>query len=90
MFALLENMDKAILNAQLGDGIVLMILGMATVFIFLVVLIYATKLMSKICMGINGKNKPEEVKKAPAPKAKSANDAAIAAAIVTAYDKDKN
>lgn len=93
MLALLENMDKATLSAQLVDGVVLMVLGMATVFLFLVVLIYATKLMSKICAKLGGAPKaaPAANTKGQSPqKAKSNNDAAVAAAIASAYDKDKN
>ncbi len=92
MLALLENMDKTTLNAQLVDGVVLMVLGMATVFLFLVLLIYATKLMSKICCKVGGKESVSSQPKAKqsAPVAKSTNDAALAAAIVAAYDKDKN
>ena len=94
MLALLENMDKTTLNAQLVDGVVLMLLGMATVFLFLIILIYATKLMSKVCNRIGGKASPA-VAKSPiiqntAPVAKTTSDAALAAAIVAAYDKDKN
>lgn len=93
MLALLENMDKTTLSAQLADGVVLMLLGMATVFLFLIILIYATKLMSKLCSKLGGKE--PEVKQSPrtqnaAPVAKPTNDAALAAAIVAAYDKDQN
>lgn len=93
MLALLENMDKSTLNAQLLDGVVLMLLGMATVFLFLVILIYATKLMSKLCSKLGGKEESTKVtstNKSAAPVAKVTNDAALAAAIVAAYDKDQN
>lgn len=94
MLALLENMDKTTLNAQLIDGVVLMVLGMATVFLFLVILIYATKLMSKLCSKLGGKVEATKVsspvKQSAVPVAKVANDAALAAAIVAAYDKDQN
>lgn len=94
MLALLENMDKSTLSAQLADGVVLMLLGMATVFLFLVILIYATKLMSKICSKLGGKEPEVKVQsqrtQSAAPVAKTTNDAALAAAIVAAYDKDQN
>lgn len=94
MLSLLVNLDKSTLNAQLVDGVVLMLLGMATVFLFLVLLIYATKLMSKICTKIGGKATPTIAKNTntqnTAPVAKAQNDAALAAAIVAAYDKEKN
>ena len=94
MLALLVNMDKATLSAQLLDGVVLMLLGMATVFFFLVILIYLTKLMSKICAKLGGKTEPTKAKSpinnSASPATQGANDAALAAAIVAAYDKDKN
>ena len=46
---MLYNLPKELLTAQLMDGLVLLVLGMGTVFVFLVILIYATKLMSKLC-----------------------------------------
>ncbi len=90
MLALLENLPKETLSTQLGYGAVLMLLGMATVFVFLTVLIYATKLMSKIC-GKIGKVESAK-KKDDSPNSQSAakpegGDAAIAAAIAAAYDK---
>lgn len=93
MLALLQNLPKETLSTQLGYGAVLMLLGMATVFLFLVILIFATKAMSKIVTKIS-KPSPAAAKKpatASAPKAApAANDAAIAAAIAAAYDKSKN
>ena len=57
MLTLLTNMPREELIAQLYDGLVLMVLGMGTVFVFLVILIYASKLMSRICMNLD-KNHP--------------------------------
>ena len=57
MLTLLTNMPREELIAQLYDGLVLMVLGMGTVFLFLVILIYASKLMSRICMNLD-KNHP--------------------------------
>ena len=48
MLALLTNLPKAYLAAQLKDGLVVMVLGMLVVFTFLVILIMAIKAMSKI------------------------------------------
>ena len=99
MLTLLTNMPREELIAQLYDGLVLMVLGMGTVFVFLVILIYASKLMSKICMSLD-KNRPSST--ADAPQAKTAapvqqkvaapatDDAAVAAAIAAAWDKSKN
>ena len=84
------NLPKELLSAQLMDGLVLLVLGMGTVFVFLVILIYATKLMSKLC-NRNQTAPAQAVSSAPvvqkAPAAPVQDDAAIAAAIAAAYDK---
>ena len=86
------NLPKELLSAQLMDGLVLLVLGMGTVFVFLVILIYATKLMSKLC-NRNQTAPAQAVSSAPvvqkAPAAPIQDDAAIAAAIAAAYDKSK-
>ena len=91
---LLTNMPKEALLQQLSDGLILLLLGMGTVFIFLVILIFATKLMSKVCQKIAGAQKPAakapSVQNVSAPVAAKSNDAAIAAAIAAAYVKSKN
>lgn len=96
MLSLLTNLPREVLVQQIYDGLVLLVLGMGTVFVFLIVLIFVTKLMSKICMKFETP--------APAPQAKAtntaktvaqpsvsakSNDAAIAAAIAAAYDKER-
>ncbi len=91
MLTLLENLPSAYLSAQLKDGIILMLLGMIVVFIFLTILIYSIKLMSKIV----GNNAPaEEPKKKvaakPATVAKSNDDEKIAVAIAASLDKGRN
>ena len=60
MLALLTNLPSAYLGAQLKDGLVVMVIGMLVVFLFLVILIVATKAMSKI---VGKFVKPEEPKK---------------------------
>ncbi len=90
MLALLTNLPGAYLSAQLKDGIVLMFLGMIVVFIFLTILIYSIKLMSKIV----GKNAPaEEPKKKvaakPATAAVSNEDEKIAVAIAASVNKGR-
>ena len=89
---MLYNLPKELLTAQLMDGLVLLVLGMGTVFVFLVILIYATKLMSKLC-NRNQTAPAQAVSSAPvvqkAPAAPVQDDAAIAAAIAAAYDKSK-
>ena len=48
MLALLTNLPSAYLAAQLKDGLVVMVLGMLVVFLFLIILIGAIKVMSKV------------------------------------------
>ncbi len=100
MLGLLYNMPREELIAQLYDGLVLLVLGMGTVFVFLVLLIFATKIMSKLCMGnanhpANAKAKPEAAASAASAAktmaaAPAGDDAAVAAAIAAAYDKSRN
>ncbi len=101
MLPMLTNMPKDVLVAQIKDGLVLLVLGMGTVFIFLVILIFATKLMSKVIKGLEGNHQSAAPAAAPVqaatvqvqPKAATApagDDAAVAAAIVAAYDKSRN
>lgn len=81
--------------AQLQDGLILLVLGMGFVFVFLTVLIFTTKLMSKVV------NKVAPAEAAPAAKASPAasqrvsedranKDPEIAAAIAAAYAKSRN
>ena len=66
MLPLLTNMPKDVLIAQLKDGLVLLVLGMGTVFVFLVILIFATKLMSRIIMNMEGRHHDQAPAAAPA------------------------
>ena len=89
MLALLTNLPSAYLGAQLKDGLVVMVIGMLVVFLFLIILIGATKAMSKI---VGKFVKPEEPKKkvAAAPVATiKDDDAKIAAAIAAAVDQTR-
>ena len=89
MLALLTNLPSASLGAQLKDGLVVMVIGMLVVFLFLIILIGATKAMSKI---VGKFVKPEEPKKkvaaAPVATVKD-DDAKIAAAIAAAVDQTR-
>ncbi len=102
MLTMLTNMPRDVLVAQIYDGLVLLVLGMGTVFIFLVILIFASKLMSKIIMNMEGNRRQSSAsesapvqaatvqvqqKAAPAPQG---DDAAVAAAIAAAYDRSRN
>ena len=89
MLALLTNLPSAYLGAQLKDGLVVMVIGMLVVFLFLIILIGATKAMSKI---VGKFVKPEEPKKkvaaAPVATVKD-DDTKIAAAIAAAVDQTR-
>lgn len=85
MLALLTNLPKAYLSAQLKDGLILMLLGVVVVFIFLTILICSIKVMSKIV----GNKAPKEAKQkvsTGSPVVKN-DDAKVAAAIAAAVDK---
>lgn len=94
MLTLLTNMPRDVLITQLQDGLILLVLGLGTVFVFLTVLIGATTLMSKVCAKIA----PQKVASATASKRSStaapqnsgAKDAEVAVAIAAAYNKSKN
>ena len=100
MLTMLTNMPRDVLVAQIYDGLVLLVLGMGTVFIFLVILIFASKLMSKIIMQLEGNRQEKAPVSAPvqaavqvqqkAATAPQGDDAAVAAAIAAAYDRSKN
>lgn len=73
----------------LYDGLFVMAIGMGMVFLFLVIMIYAMKLMS-FCMRILNKYCPEEVPETNVPRAKkSSNDEEIALAIACAIHQAK-
>ena len=61
MLALLTNLPKAYLAAQLKDGLVVMVLGMLVVFTFLVILIMAIKAMSKILSRMTTQGSPQQL-----------------------------
>ncbi len=100
MLTLLTNMPREVLMAQLKDGLILLVLGMGTVFVFLVILIFATKFMSRIVNGM-GNNDHAEAAGTASPQAAAhvqqrtaqaptGDDAAVAAAIAAAYDRSRN
>jgi len=71
--------------AVLGQGVVLMIAGMAIVFAFLIILIIVTKLSMGFIARFDSILPQEAAKKAPAkPKAAGSADADIALAIAVA------
>lgn len=86
MLALLTNLPKAYLSAQLKDGLILMLLGMVVVFIFLTILICSIKVMSKIVGNKAPKEEAKQKVSTGSPVVKN-DDAKVAAAIAAAVDK---
>ena len=75
------------MSEKLLAGLQLMVFGMGMVYVFLIVMIFCMKLMSKIIAPIAAKQKAaEDAAKAAAakPVAASGNDAVLAAAAVAA------
>ena len=89
MLSLTVNMSKEMLSQQLQGGLILLVLGMATVFVFLTILIFTTKLLSKACSRL-APAKVQVKPKASSVATMASKDDEIAAAIVAAYAKTKN
>ncbi|WP_293895880.1 MULTISPECIES: OadG family protein [unclassified Sphaerochaeta] len=87
----LAQLPKEQLIAQLENGVILMVLGIATVFVFLTLLVFLTKGMSAIAKKIAPAKKPTVVVSPSAAtiSASPASEAEIAAAIVAAFAKSK-
>ncbi|MDD5972454.1 MAG: OadG family protein [Spirochaetales bacterium] len=86
-------MPKEVLVKQIQDGLVLLVLGMGTVFVFLTILIFTTKLLSKVCARFAPAKPatPAPKKSTAAPQNSGVNkDAEIAAAIAAAYARSNN
>ena len=91
MYALAQ-LPKEQLSQQLSNGLILLALGMAIVFLFLTILVFTTKGVSKVVRAIE-KKKPVAQVAAPAAASAAApagNDAEIAVAIAAAMVKSKN
>ena len=89
---LLAQLPADQLSLQIRNGLILLVLGMAIVFVFLTILVFSTLGVSKLVRKFEGK-RPAPAAAAPevsiAPAAAS-NDAEVAAAIVAAVAKSKN
>lgn len=89
MYALAQ-LPKEQLTQQLGNGLILLVLGMSVVFLFLTILVFTTKGVSRVVRNIE-KKKPAPQVAAPAASAASAGtDAEIAVAIAAAMAKSKS
>lgn len=93
---LLAQLPAETLLEQLKNGLVLLVLGMSIVFVFLTILVFTTKGVSKVVRKFE-KSKPVAQAAAPAassaaatPVAAPAADAEIAVAIAAAVAKSKS
>ena len=79
------------LSAQISNGLILLVLGMAIVFVFLTILVFTTKGVSKLVRKFEKKKPAAPVAQAaPAAVAVASNDAEIAVAIAAAVAKSKS
>lgn len=80
------------LSAQISNGLILLVLGMAIVFVFLTILVFTTKGVSKVVRKFE-KKAPAAKSAAPAavqPAAAASNDAEVAVAIAAAMAKSRS
>lgn len=88
----LTQLPKEQLIAQLNNGVILMFLGIGTVFVFLTLLVFLTKGLSASVRKFFPQKSPAVVQRpasAAAVAVGTAPDAEIAAAIVAAFVKSK-
>ena len=88
MYALAQ-LPKEQLASQLSNGLILLALGMSIVFLFLTILVFTTKGVSRIVRNIE-KKKPAPQVAATATAEVAGNDAEIAVAIAAAMAKSKS
>ncbi|MCQ2412928.1 MAG: OadG family protein [Sphaerochaetaceae bacterium] len=91
---MLAQLPTEQLSAQLKSGLILLVLGMAIVFVFLTILVFTTLGVSKVVRKFE-KQKPaapaaQVATPAAAPAVAVSNDAEIAVAIAAAMAKAKN
>lgn len=91
---MLAQLPTEQLISQLKDGLILLVLGMAIVFVFLTILVFTTLGVSKVVRKFE-KKKPaapaaQVATPAAAPAVAVSNDAEIAVAIAAAMAKAKN
>jgi oxaloacetate decarboxylase gamma subunit len=86
----LAQLPKEQLIDQLQNGLILMLLGMGTVFVFLTLLVFLTKGLSALVRKF-APQKPVTIVKTPVSNVAvaSGSEAEIAAAIVAAFAKSK-
>ena len=90
---LLAQLPADQLSTQIKNGLILLVLGMAIVFVFLTILVFTTKLVSKIVRKFEKSPAPAAATvvqpTVAQPVAKASNDAEVAAAIAAAVSKSK-
>jgi oxaloacetate decarboxylase gamma subunit len=87
----LAQLPKEQLMAQLQNGLILMLLGMGTVFVFLTLLVFLTKAFSAFVRKVAPQKPTVATVKAPVQNVAVAasSEPEIAAAIVAAFAKSK-
>lgn len=81
---LLAQLPSEVLRGQLGNGVILMLLGMGIVFIFLTILVFTTKAVSAVVKKLEPKHEVQAAKPV------SSNEAEIAVAILAANRRRLN
>jgi len=85
----MSQLPADVLTTQLSNGLLLLVLGMGTVFLFLTILVFVTKCMSSIVRKIEARKPVAAPAAAPAaaPVSAPAAESEVAAAIVAALAK---
>ena len=82
------------LSAQISNGLILLVLGMAIVFVFLTILVFTTKGVSKAVRKFEKKapaaQPVAQAAQVAAPAAAASNDAEVAVAIAAAMAKSRS
>ena len=82
------------LSAQISNGLILLVLGMAIVFVFLTILVFTTKGVSKVVRKFEKKapaaQPVAQAAQVAAPAAAASNDAEVAVAIAAAMAKSRS
>ncbi len=87
---MLNQLPRELLLEQVNNGLILLVIGMGTVFLFLTLLVFTTKFMSSIITRyFPEKVSPAPARRAAAPAAGQAEGNEIAAAIAAAVARSR-
>ncbi len=87
---MLNQLPKELLMEQVNNGLILLVIGMGTVFLFLTLLVFTTKFMSSIITRyFPEKASPAPVRKASPASTGKAEGNEIAAAIAAAVARSR-